>query len=225
MLPRRYEFIVLTRIGVWHNNSMDKSHPDLTEYGTAREYSRGDFLFHEGEKAAGFFFIRTGMVRVYKMDDAGREIEITRLEDGDYFGEAVVFAASVFPAFAEAVKDTSVLYFSRESIEKAIDNRPGIARHFLQILARKCLALNQRIEILGLQSVRQRLAHYLLTRCCGEDKCLVELPVKKAELARMLGTVGETLSRNLAQLQEDGLIEVEGKNIRILNCTALRSLL
>ncbi|MFH2043469.1 MAG: Crp/Fnr family transcriptional regulator [Acidobacteriota bacterium] len=204
---------------------MEKPNPDLTEYGQAKGYARGDFLFLEGDAASGFFLVREGMVRVYKMDATGREVEIARLGPGDYFGEAIVFASSVFPAFAQAVKDTSVLYFSRESINRAIDGNPAVARHFLHILARKCVDLNRRIELLGLQSVRQRLAHYLLTRCCGKDKCLVELPVKKTELAQMLGTVSETLSRNLAQLQEDGQIEVDGKNIRIIDCASLRSLI
>ncbi|MCJ7679245.1 MAG: cyclic nucleotide-binding domain-containing protein, partial [Candidatus Aminicenantes bacterium] len=75
---------------VWHNEAMDKPNPDLTEYGQTKEYARGDFLFLEGDAASGFFLVLEGLVRVYKMDATGREVEIARLGAGDYFGEAIV---------------------------------------------------------------------------------------------------------------------------------------
>jgi CRP/FNR family transcriptional regulator len=97
------------------------------------------------------------------------------------------------------------------------------ARFFIDLLARKCLILSRRVESLGLETVRQRLARYLLGRCGGAGGCTIRLPVKKSELAAQLGTIAETLSRNLKQLQEDGRIEVRGAEIRVIDCPGLRS--
>ena len=94
--------------------------------------------------------------------------------------------------------------------------------YFVDLLARKCVVLSNKIESLGLRTVRQRLIRYLLSQCSGEQKCLVELKIKKGELAKILGTISETLSRNLKQMQEEGLIEVEGNRVAIKNCPALR---
>jgi CRP/FNR family transcriptional regulator len=82
--------------------------------------------------------------------------------------------------------------------------------------------LSDKIESLGLRTVRQRLIRYLLSRCSGDRECLVDLEVKKGELAKILGTISETLSRNLRHMHEKGLIEVEGNRVRIKDCPALR---
>jgi CRP-like cAMP-binding protein len=99
---------------------------------------------------------------------------------------------------------------------------PGIAEYFVALLARKCVVLSNKIESLGLRTVRQRLIQYILASCSGDKRCLVELKIKKGELAKILGTISETLSRNLKQMQEEGLIEVEGNKILVKDCPALR---
>ena len=92
----------------------------------------------------------------------------------------------------------------------------------MKLMAQKCLILNQRVRYLGLKTVRQRLIHHLLTRCPGNNNCRIDLAMNKGDLARMLGTINETLSRNLKQLQEDGLIRVEGKKIHVMDCHRMR---
>jgi CRP/FNR family transcriptional regulator len=156
------------------------------------------------------------------MDEQGRELEVVRLEPGDFLGEAILFVSSVFPFFAQAVKDSQVLFFDKNRIFKKIDEEPSIAKFFLNLLAKKCFILNRRIETLGLQTVRQRLIQYLLLNCSDEQECTVKLKTKKVELAKILGTISETLSRNLKQIQDEGLIEVEGNKIHINDCSKLR---
>ena len=73
-----------------------------------------------------------------------------------------------------------------------------------------------------MKTVRQRLAAYLLAGCGGAGPCAIALPMKKGDLAKALGTVGETLSRTLRQMQDEGLIRVEGKTIRVIDCLGLR---
>jgi CRP/FNR family transcriptional regulator len=90
-------------------------------------------------------------------------------------------------------------------------------------MARKCITLSQRIETLSLRTVRQRLAQYLLSHCGGEKTCLVRLESNKTELAKILGTIPETLSRTLKQFQEEGTIRVEDKDIAVLDCMKLKS--
>jgi len=196
--------------------------PEIEKIGRRHRVSRGETLFVEGESAESFFFVAAGEIRLYKMDSQGKEVEIVRLARGDFFGEAVAFVSGDFPAYAQAVADSEVLRFPRREVEEALGRYPSIARFFVKLLARKCVALNARIEALGLRTVRQRLIQFLLSRCSGGRECTVELKMQKGELARMLGTSGETLSRNLRQMQEEGLIEVRGRRITIKNCTALR---
>ncbi len=206
-------------------NSLVKHILDPQAGGKRRIYSAGEGLFDAGDPADGLYYVKSGEVRVYKMDEQGREVEVVRLESGDFFGDAVLFVHEVFPAYAEAVQDSEVFFLDKPRLFRDIEEVPGLAREFITLLARKCVTLNRRIEALGLQTVRQRLTQYLLLRCQGKAGCTIELDMKKSELARLLGTISETLSRNLKQLQEEGLIQVEGRTIRISDCSRLRGVL
>lgn len=199
--------------------------PDLKNLGLVRKIPAGAYIFRAGEKAEGFFRLLSGEIRAFTMDEQGREIEIVRLRPGDFLGEAVAFAQGSFPLYARAVKESRVLYFDRKKMLAGLDRNPGAAAYFIRLLAGKCLLLNERIEALGLRTVCQRLIQYLLTRCSGNEACLVDLDVSKAELARLLGTIPETLSRNFRQLEEEGLIEVRGKKIRIRDCPRMKDAL
>ena len=190
--------------------------------GLRRAFPRGASLFLAGEAAENFYFLKAGEVRVFRTDSQGREVEVARLRAGDFLGEAVALAGVAYPASAQAVRDTLTLSFSREPILALAGRDPAVARFLVDLLARKCLVLNERVEALGLRTVRLRLTQYLLSHCSGERGCLIELRLKKADLARLLGTVPETLSRTLKQLEREGLIEVHGARIKVRNCTGLR---
>ncbi len=197
--------------------------PDnLKKLGQLKRFQKGEMLFSAQEETDGFYHVKSGEIRVYKMDEQGREAEVVRLGPGDFLGEAVIFVSSVFPVFAQAVTNSDVLFFAKGKINQEMTKDPRIAMFFVDLLARKCVVLSNRIESLGLRTVRQRLIRYLLSQCSGEQKCLVELKVKKGELAKILGTISETLSRNLKHMQDVGLIEVEGNKIAIKDCPKLR---
>jgi len=194
----------------------------IKDFGDKKKFSKGELLFSAEDKANGFYYVRSGEIRIYKMDEKGKEIEVVRLGPGDFLGEAVVFVSPVFPAFAQAVKDSCVLFFEKESIIRNIEKDSSLVKFFLNLLARKCVKLNKRIETLSLRTVRQRLAQYLLTKCEENQPCIIDLKIKKKELAQLIGTVSETLSRNLKQMQDEGLIEVKGNTIQVKDSMKLR---
>ncbi len=202
---------------------MDKFDEAVKSLGRAKKYQKGEVLFSAQEKANGFFYVESGEIRVYKMDENGREVEVVRLGPGDFLGEAIVFVSSEFPFFAQAVKDSKILFFDKTTILREMETEPSVAKFFVNLLASKCVVLSRRVESLGLHTVRQRLIQYLLSNCSGDQQCIIELKVKKSELAKILGTISETLSRNLKLMQEEGLIEVEGSRIRVVDCCRMRS--
>ena len=194
----------------------------LKKQGARHSYRAGDWLFQAGDPANGLFLIEKGEVRIYRMDEEGREVELVRLGPGDFFGEAILFVQPVFPAFASVVKPSQVFFLGKERLFQALKSSAELAHDLLTLLAQKCVVLNRRIEALGLKTVRQRLVRYLLSRCRGENTCTVNLDMKKSELAQLLGTISETLSRNLKQLQDDGLIRVQGRSLHIPDCRRLK---
>jgi len=110
-----------------------------------------------------------------------------------------------------------------EGERKVFVEHPGVETRVF--LARKCIALNERLEALNLQNIRTRLVQHLLRQCPVRAPYHFELKDKKMDIAKQLGTISETLSRNLRQLQAEKLIKVEGKAVTILNYPALRRLI
>lgn len=195
---------------------------DIKKLGRIQAFGKDEMLFNAGDDANGFYYVQSGEVRIFRMDDQGKEVEIVRLNPGDFFGEAVVFVSDKFPAFAQAVMDTKTLFFSKNMIFQHIDKDPSIARFFISLLARKCIVLNKRIETLELRTVRQRLAQFILSQYQEQKSEVIVLNMKKIELARFIGTISETLSRCLKQMQEDNLIEVHGREIRVKDSVKLK---
>jgi len=202
---------------------MDILDDSIKKLGILKSYHRDEMLFNAQDEANGMYYVLSGEMRVFRMDEQGKEVEVVRIAPGDFLGEAIVFVSSAFPFFAQAAKDSKVLFFEKNAINREIEKNPLVGKFFLNLLARKCVILNTRIESLGLQTVRKRLIQYFFSHCSGEKQCLIELKLKKVDLAKMLGTISETLSRNLKQMQDEGLIEVKGKDIYVKDCHRLRA--
>jgi len=195
---------------------------NIKKLGRIQFFEKDEFLFNAGDSANGFYYVQSGEVRIFRMDDQGKEIEVVRLYPGDFFGEAVAFVADKFPAFAQVVKNSKVLYFQKKIVFQQINKDPTIARFFISLLAKKCTVLHKRIETLELKTVRQRLVQFILSQYQGQQSDVIVLYMKKVELARFIGTISETLSRNLKQMQEDNLIEVHGRSIRVKDIVKLK---
>lgn len=194
----------------------------LANRGNERRFSQSKRLFTAGDKADGFYYVKQGQIRVYRMDEGGKEVEMTRLNPGDHFGEVILFSSPYFPVSAEAVLDSVVVYYSKESVMSAIEDNVDVALFFLNLLANKCRTLTHKIESIKLLNIRQRLIRYLLKASPAAGSFELNLPITKTELAKELGTINETLSRNLQQLQKERLLRVSGKKILIWDCAKLR---
>lgn len=204
--------------------------PALTSIGLRRGVPAGTVLFREGDGAESCFLLERGEVALRRVSRRGEEVEIARIAPGEWFGEVVLFAARDYPAMAVAVKDSEVLELRRSAVLASADRE--VASFFLALLARKCLALNRRIDQLTVMDARERLASYILAQCplarsgCegGKSACVFSLPAKKRDIALELGMVPETLSRTFRQMEAEGLFKVRGPRIEIPSCSRLREL-
>ena len=188
-----------------------------------RLFEKGEIIFSQGAEARGSFLLLEGQVKVYRLSSQGRQQILQIFGPGEAFAEAALFSEGRYPAWAEALERTRVLFFPRRAFLELVRRRPELALNMLALLSLRLRTLAELVEALSLKKVPERLAAYLLylSRKYGPE-FLLEVP--KAELAAFLGTVPETLSRVLSRLNEKGLIEVSGKRIRILDEEGLKNL-
>jgi len=136
-----------------------------------------------------------------------------------------VFAGEHFPANAEAVEESRIFFFSRQSLIDLIKKTPSLALNMLAILSRRLRRFAALIDDLSLKEVPGRLAAYLLYLSeQHEGSTELKLTITKGQLASLLGTIPETLSRILGKMTAQNLIEYEGPHIRILDLEGLQEL-
>ena len=197
----------------------------VTEIVETRKYSRGQTIFTEGEKAEGFYVLKEGRLKVFKLSSEGKEQILHIFGPGEPFGEVAVFTESQYPAHAEALDPAEALFFPRRRFIDLVMKDPSLSMNMLAVLSRRLKYFTQLVENLSLKEVPQRLAAYILVLADVKTKSdEVELDIAKGQLASLLGTIPETLSRILNKMTTQGYIEVEGRHIRVLDRESLESL-
>lgn len=195
----------------------------LADIAGAKAYRRGETIFVEGEEARGFYVVFEGKVKIFKLSADGKELVLHLIGPGDPFAEVPVFEGRCYPANAEAVENTRVLFFPRESLLQAIRRDPGLAMNMLAALSARLREFARKMEELSLKDAPSRLSAYLLHRSeqsGGSDE--LELGIQKGLLASLIGTQPESLSRILAKMSARGVIEVKRNRIRILDRQKLK---
>ena len=185
-----------------------------------RKFKKGDFLFAEGAEADGFYIVASGKVKVYKLSPDGRERILHVVQPGNSFAEAAIFDDGRYPAFAETLDISTLVFFPKREFLDLLHCHSQLAINMIAGLSRFLRQFTVQIEDLTFRDVPARLARYLLS--LGQSTTTtVSLPVSKTQLASNLGTTSETLSRTFRKLSDEEVIEVKGKKIEILDADRL----
>jgi len=190
-----------------------------------KEYGKGETIFSEGEDGIGFYLISRGMVKIYKVSLEGKEHILHIFGPGEVFGEVPVFTGKVYPANAEAIQKSRLLFLPRDEFIHLVTENPSMSLNMLAVLSMRLRQFTAQIESLSLKEVPGRLASYLIL--LSEERknaATVTLSISKGQLASLLGTIPETMSRILARMSGMNLIQVNGRDIRLLDMDGLKEL-
>ena len=202
-----------------------EQYDDLAMIITDQEFNRGQTIFAEGDEGTGFFVVVAGMIKIYKLSPEGKEQILHIFGPNEPFAEAAVFSGSSYPAHALALEKSRVIFLPRKSFLELLRKSPDLAMNMLAALSMRLKKFAHMIEDLSLKEVPGRLAaHLLFLSNQTEDADQIELQISKNQLASLLGTIPETLSRILAKLSKQGFIASKGSMITILNRDGLEDL-
>ncbi len=204
------------------------SEPHLNEISTItidRQYKRDESIFMEGDKADGFYIVADGQVKIFKTSLEGKEQILHIYGPGNPFGEVPVFSGSRFPANAQALANSHILFLPRNAFVRLIAEHPSLSMNLLGELSKRLRQFTLQIENLSLKEVPSRLASYLIYLAEEQEQVdRVTLTISKGQLASLLGTIPETLSRIFSKMSAQNLIRVEGKEIYLLDTPGLDDL-
>jgi CRP/FNR family transcriptional regulator, cyclic AMP receptor protein len=194
-----------------------------------RDYGREEYIILQGEEGGSFFVILDGRVRVLITSPQGKEIILALLGKDDFFGEMSLLDGSARSASVVAVQQTRTLTINPQAFNDYLRKFPEVSIKLLRDYIRRLRQADRQIEHLALHSVKGRLARMILdwvvdygTLC--EQAIHFDIPLTHREIAGMLGTSRESVTRAFTELKEEGSLEMVKNRIIVSNLEALRSI-
>lgn len=192
---------------------------------TRQHYDKGDIILLAGERKKKLFIVRQGSVKVAHISTDGREYIARILGNGDFFGDVTLFNDEPQKATIEALEQTEICSLDGDELMTTLADTPIILFHMLaQLSARLEEAENRFSEVIH-KEVGERLAAFILKSAVAANSDTFLLKTSKKDLAALLHTSRETLSRRLSAFQKEQYIEVKGREITIINYEKLGKLL
>ena len=194
----------------------------IAGFSELRQFSKGAYLFHEGDSSAGFYVVQRGLIRLHRTNAVGKEQVIHLCRAGESFAEASLVDPSRYPVSAQATEASAVILVPRVRFIDLLRRHPDLALRFIAALGRRLRQLVDLVEDLRLRDSETRLLSWLSRKYSSGRPLTVELDVTKRIFASEMGMTSETLSRTFTKLRELGLIRVDGRRIEILDPSALK---
>lgn len=187
-----------------------------------RTYSKGENVCREGELFSGIGVLIEGNITIIKDNFSGTRIILSKLQPSDIFGEVIAFSgAKVWQSTVVSETDSKIMFFTNDLIEGGCDNmcpqHKKLVINLLQIVSSKALAMNKRLELFVLKSTRGKICKFLLSEYSKNNNLIFNLEVNRNELSELLNIPRPSLSRELATMKKEGLIDYYYSTIKILN--------
>jgi CRP-like cAMP-binding protein len=191
----------------------------------SKRYNKGDYIFREGENSNKLYIVNEGIIKIAKLSDQGKQQIIRFLFPGDFFGLFALLQEKRHYADAEVLDDAMICVIEKQHLTSIMERNPRMAYQFLVAVSERLGQADEWLGTISLMETEQRLAKLLiLFYDKNNNKPDIQLPVQKKELASLLGTTPETLSRKLSLFEDQGLIKVARSYIHILQPRLLQSL-
>ncbi|WP_027375974.1 Crp/Fnr family transcriptional regulator [Kaistella palustris] len=217
---------------VFNDESFEKtlSAEDYQKYLAGKQslkFRKGETVFEDGDTAKGVYFINKGTAKLSKQGVYGKEQILRFIKEGDLFGYRSLLCGENMQAKGEAMTDIETTFLPADVFLHLLEVDPKLSFVMLQKIAFELGESSNTVTFLAQKTVRERLAEILLLleQKLGTDpEGFINISLTREEIANIIGTATESAIRLISEFKQDGLIEVEGRNIKILMHDKLRKL-
>lgn len=203
---------------------------DYTAFISSREikkFRKGEIIFEDGEFPQGVYFIQKGTVKLSKSGSYGKDQILRFIKEDDLVGYRSLISGEDFQAKAEAMTDVEASFLPAEVFQMLLEKDSAASYAMLQKIAYELGESANTVTFLAQKTVRERLAEILilLEQKLGSDpEGFIKISLTREEIANLIGTATESAIRLISEFKSDKLIEVEGRNIKILSHEKLKKL-
>ncbi|MBL6668101.1 MAG: Crp/Fnr family transcriptional regulator [Crocinitomicaceae bacterium] len=180
-----------------------------------KSYNKGDVLFSEGGIPRGVFFLHSGLIKIIKYGMEGKEQIIEIAKAGDLVGFRAMLSDKTYNVDAEMLEDASIGYIQKSDFLKEINNNEKLRNTVIRVLSKELQDRADLLTTMAQKTVRQRTVLALILL----DDIYKGAPINlsRDDLANFVGTATETVIRLLREFKKDGILDIHGRKITILN--------
>ena len=189
----------------------------ISRYGVSRVYPKNTLLIHKGDESDSLYIIQEGQVKVYVSDELGNEVILRYQGPGEYFGELALIDEKPRSASVSTVVESRLYYVSRARFEDCLRDNPEVSLKLIREMIERIRVLTEALADCALKNVYQRIRSKLTQMAVEKDgQYVIEQPLTHQEIAGLVGSGREMVSRVLKKLQDGEYISVRKKHIAIL---------
>lgn len=199
----------------------------VTDIAIAREWKKNSHVFHQGDPLENVYFIYDGKLKIYKSDVNGKEQIVAIMKKGEMFPHVGFFRKGDYPAYAEVLESSILIAVPISKFENVLIENPELCIKVFKVLGEKIVDLQNRLEEQILNNTYEQIVKLLirLAQKHGKEQedgtILLKSEFTNKDLANMIGTTRETISRTLTKMKKDELIEVDEEGDMILDIEIL----
>lgn len=189
-------------------------------------FKKSDMIAHSGDEISSQMVVLKGSVKGEMVDFTGKTIKIEDIASPRPLAPAFLFGKrNTFPVNIVANEDVEMLVIPKSSFVHLMQMNESILENFLSLISNRAQFLSNKIRFLSFQTIKGKIAHYLLQAIKNKDTDVVLLDKPQNELAAYFGVARPSLGRALRDMDHEGIIEAKGKHIRIVDKKSLSELL
>ena len=200
----------------------------LTDSKIINHYKKKQRVYAEGNHPHSLYYLSSGKIRTYKINDLGKELTTSLYNAGDFFGYNALLENSVYKETAETLEESDINVIGREDFEILINNNKKVAQKFIKLLAHDVVEKEEQLISLAYNSLRKRVADAILNlskKYKKEDTSDFTIHISREDLAHIAGTTTESLIRTLSDFRNEKLIEAEAGYVKVINEKKLMDML
>ncbi len=191
-----------------------------------KKYAKKSTVAHEGDICHSIGIVISGTIELQTIYPSGKVLTHLRLNQSDVFGEALLFnEKNAYPIHIKALKDCQIGYIDKQDLLTLFSDYPQILNNFLMLMSDKLVILNKKIRNLSLDTLDKRVANFLLQTYKKRGSKMFNVGMSRKAMAEMMSVQRPSLSRTLAKMREDGIIDFVGDAFKIIDFDKLENIL